>query len=435
MALRHKLFADGLYTIVFRIANMILAASLGILTARVLGSHGRGIYAMPMVNAGIVTAGFGGLSSAMSYFLLRREAGRAVLRAAAISTAVFLVVGALTTALLAFLSHATWAILPAVLYLPGPAAAMLVTGYATGTHRIRITTSLGVMSNVLLLTLMVLGFLFAGHVPSTAIAMWVIGPNLLAVGSVTWMILDSRRLPGGSASAWEYLRYAARSGAVALVSLLNYRADIYLVAVLGTPAMLGMYTLAVSAAETLLTVTQVTAVVTSPYIGSLADRAAAELAARSVRHNVLVSSIACGLLAIVAPIAVRVLYGEAFVPVVPALRVLLVGVFALSLGSPMSNYFTIRLGRPEVPLTLASISACVCIVMTYILLPRIGLIGAALGSTVAYFTGQSAAIAYFRYVSGISARTMLVPRPSDFKSYIEVASALLRRKRTVASKA
>ncbi len=434
MALRNKLFADGLYTFALRIVNMLLAAALGIITARALGSHGRGLYAMPMVSAGIVTAGFGGLSSAMSYYLLRRNAGRGVLRASAFATAVFLVIGAGATSLLAFFSHAPWAILPAVLSLPGPAAMMLVTGYATGTHRIRITTSVGVIANILMITLMSLGFYFIGRLPSTAIAVWVISPNLIALASIVWMLRDARSLPSGKVGGWEYVIYAARSGAVGLVSLLNYRADIYIVALLGTPAMLGMYTLAVSASETLLTATQVTNVVTSPHIGSLGDQAAAELAARSVRHNVLVASVCCGLLAIVAPIAVRVLYGDAFTPVVPALRVLLIGVFALSLGSPMSTYFTIRLGRPEVPLTLASASAMICIVMSFILIPKIGLVGAALGSTVAYIFGQTAAIFYFRKVSGISAQTMLVPRPSDLRSYLEVASSFLRRKRTVDSR-
>jgi O-antigen/teichoic acid export membrane protein len=232
---------------------------------------------------------------------------------------------------------------------------------------------------------------------------------------------EARRLPAGAMSIASYARYTLRSGLVGLVTLLNYRADVYLVAVLGTPTMLGMYTLAVSAAETLLTTTQVTAVVTAPHVGGLEERAAAALAARAVRHNVLVSGVCCVGLAILAPFAVQLLYGPAFTPVVPALRVLLIGVFALSLGSPMATYFTIRLGRPEVPLILASSSALICIVACVVLIPRIGLVGAALASTIAYIAGQSAAIAWFASVAGVGVGAMLVPRRSDLLAYIRAA--------------
>jgi len=417
-----------MYTLVFRLASMAVAAALGILTARVLGSHGRGLYATPMVDAGIVTAAFTGLSSATSYFLLRRGAGRAIVRAALLSALAFLASGVCATVLLTLIGHALWAAPAAALSLTGPAIMMVVIGYATGTHRVRLTTSFGLENTGLTLLVMAATFAIGARNATGAIMAWLIATNLMGLCLLSWMVVDSRRLETGNASTREYMRYAARAGIVGLVTLLNYRADVYIVAVLGSPAMLGMYTLAVSAAEALLAATQVTAVVTAPHVGSLEEGAAAQLAARAVRHNVLVAGVCCGALALIAPFAVRLLYGASFVPVVPALRVLLVGVFALSLGSPMSTYFTIRLGRPEVPLVLASASALVCIVASLILVPRIGLVGAALASTVAYMGGQTAAIVWFGSASGISATTMLVPRRSDIATYVSLAASLLARK-------
>jgi O-antigen/teichoic acid export membrane protein len=418
---RRRLFHDGLYTFGARLCTMVLAASLGVLTARVLGSHGRGLYATPMVSAGIVSAGFAGLSSATSYFLLRRNAGRGVIRTALLAGMLFVVVAAIVSATLAVVGHAAWAAPAAMLSLPGPACLMIATGYATGTRRIRLTTLFGAVATGLALASMAAFFFAAGlRSPSGAIVSWVVSSNLGGAALITWLLIDSRDMLPGKAPFFEYLRFAGRSGAVGLVSLLNYRADIYIVAVLGTPAMLGMYTLAVSAAEALLAATAITAVVTAPYIGSLDDVAAANLAARAVRHNVIVAGVCCTILAVAAPLAVKVLYGATFLPVVPALRILLVGVFALSLGSPMSTYFTIRLGRPEVPLILASVSAAVCVAGSLIMVPRIGLVGAALASTIAYIGGQAAAIGYFGWVSGIDARTMLLPRASDVMAYVQV---------------
>ncbi len=419
-SLRARLVGDGISTFATRIASMLLAAALGVLTARVLGSHGRGLYATPMVDAGLVSAGFSGLSSATSFFLLRKGAGRAIVRTAFIAAALLFVVAASAAAAFAVIGHASWAITAAVLSLPGPAMAMLAAGYATGTHRVRLTSLLGSMSVAMALVFMIGVFALGERSARGAIDAWVLSSDVLAVGFGTWVVVDSRRLAPGGVSLREYLHFVLRAGAVGLVSLLNYRADIYIVAVLGTPSMLGMYTLGVSAAETLLAATSVTAVVTAPHIGSLGESDAANLTARSVRHNVIVAGICCALLAIVAPYAVKLLYGDAFMAVVPALRILLVGVFALSLGSPMSTYFTIRLGRPEVPLVLASFSAAVCIAVSIVLVPRIGLVGAALGSTVAYVGGQAAAILYFRAISGIGARAILIPRRADLLTYLQI---------------
>jgi O-antigen/teichoic acid export membrane protein len=424
MLLRRRLFRDGVYTFATRFLTMLLAAALGVLTARILGTHGRGLYAMPMVFAGLATAAFGGLSTATSYFLLRRDAGRAIARATLITASLFVLVGACAAAVLAVISHALWAVPAAIISLPGPAAVMVVTGYVMGTHRVRHGAVLGAAGTaVTLVTVLVIFFAYGQRNVTGAIAGWLIGTNLIGLAAIIWMVFDIRNLPAGELSPRAFTFYALRSGLVGLVSLLNYRSDVYLVAVLGTPAMLGMYTLAVSAAETLLGATQITAVVTAPHVGSMEDSAAASLAARAVRHNVLLAGVSCGALALVAPLGVYLLYGSAFMPVVPAMRILLIGVFALSLGSPMATYFTIRLGRPEVPLVLASSSALICIVTSILLIPRFGLVGAALASTVAYVAGQSAAIVWFASVARIDVRAMLVPRRSDLRSYLEVVRA------------
>jgi O-antigen/teichoic acid export membrane protein len=218
-----------------------------------------------------------------------------------------------------------------------------------------------------------------------------------------------------------------------LISLLNYRADVYIVATLLGAAQLGMYTLAVTAAEMLLAATQVTATVSSPKIGAMESaRAAAELAARCVRHNVLIAAVTCGGLLIAAPIAIRILYGSAFSPMIPAFRILLLGVFALSLGSPMSTYFTIRMGKPQIPLQLAALSASICIVCALLLVGPYGLVGAALGSTLGYMIGQGTAIAVFMRIGRVRFANILIPRWSDVTAYADASSSLLRRLRRAA---
>lgn len=425
--LRARLFSDGLFTFAGRIASMVLAALLGIMTARVLGPHGRGLYAIPMVAAGLVAAVFPGLSLAASFYLLREKAGRGAIRPLLIVSALFFVAGALVAAIIAYSMHAAWAALPAALSLIGSIGSMLATGYSTGTHRVRYNTTFALYATSATFLVIGAAFLLLARNAPVAIWGWVVATGAVGIALLAWVIRDSRRLdPGTPVPVRAMLWYALRTGAVSLVSLLNYRADLYIVAVMTTPAMLGMYSVAVTAAETLLAVTQVTGIVASPHIGSMDERASAALAARCVRHNVLVSGITSGALALAAPFAVHLLYGEAFMPVVPAMRVLIAGVFALSLGSPMSTYFTIRLGRPGVAFTLASISAVLCAGVTILLVPRIGLTGAAAGSTLGYAVSQTLAILYFSRTSNIRLGTIVLPKASDVRAYVQAGRAFLR---------
>jgi O-antigen/teichoic acid export membrane protein len=428
MSLRNKLFADGLYTFVFRLANMAAAAVLGILTARVLGPHGRGIYALPVVAFAVATSAFPGLNSSTTYFLLRRKAGRGVIIAGLKCTALFIVAAIPLVVAIAYGMHAPWAAIPAILALPGPAIVGLVNGYQVGVDRVRMVTTVAVFNTLFQMAMMITAFTILGHRPFAAITSWVTATDLFAAGALIWLLRDSRRLPDGHVPASQFLTYSLRVGAVSLISLLNYRADVFIVAALGGPTLLGMYTLAVTAAEMLLSVTQVTANVGSPQIGGMeSPLAAAELTARLVRNNVIIASVTCALLWLVAPIAVKLLYGAAFVPMIPAFRVLLIGVFAMSLGSPMSAFFTIRLGKPQVPMILAGISAAICVVVAYLLVTPLGLVGAAIGSTLGYTIGQVLAIIYFIRVARVTPSMVLMPRWSDVTAYVLAGGSLIRR--------
>jgi O-antigen/teichoic acid export membrane protein len=131
----------------------------------------------------------------------------------------------------------------------------------------------------------------------------------------------------------------------------------------------------------------------------------------------LVALAVCGILFAFAHPVVQLLYGAAFLPVVPVLQTILVGVFALSLGSPMSSYFTLKLGRPEVAMWLAGGSAAICIAISLSLVPSLGMMGAAIGSTVAYVCGQIAAIWYFSRSARIDVREILIPTSADASVY------------------
>ena len=416
--LENRMMYDGLYTFAIRIFNMLCAAGLGILTARLLGPAGKGLYALPAIEAGLVVTGFGGLSSALSYFLLNRRPGRRVLVPAFITAALYVLAAAVALIPIALLSGHRWTLLPALLFLPAAATINLAMGYTLGIKRVRYLTSLNFAVTVVTILIMSAGLLLVGRLPSIAIVCWLLANWIVASCAIAVVLWHARQLEGKETVAIaDFARFGLKVGLVNLVSLLNYRADLYIVALYATTTELGMYTVAIAAAESLLVPTQVAALVTSPHIGSLDRESAARLATRCVRNNLLIAIIVCGLLFVVAGPIVHVLYGSAFLPIIPALRILLLGVLALSLGSPMAAYFTLKLGRPEIPLRLAGLSAAVCIALAVILLPRLGLVGAALASSIAYTVGQFAAFWYFMRTTRATLAALLVPTRADMTLY------------------
>lgn len=419
---------DGLYTFAVRMLKIVLTAGLGVLTARVLGPAGRGIYALPGVESALVASTFGGLMSATSYFLLNRKPGRSFLLPVFFSGFVLVALGALAIFGLTEASGARSAALPAILVLPSLALVNIASGYAVGIKRVRYSTTLAAVQTLFTIVAMGLAFFVVSKSPAAAIAAWICGTTATGILALLYVLLHARaHLTGGDAvGVREYWRFCLKVSLVNAVTLLNYRADLYIVALFLSPAALGMYTIAVAGAESLLVPTQVAALVTSPHIGSLDVRAAAALTARCVRHNLLIAIVVCGLLFVLARPLVTLLYGQQFLPLVPAFDVLLIGVVALSLSSPVSSYFTLKLGRPQVALVLAGIAATVCIATTLILLPELGMTGAAVGSTAGYVAGQGIAVWYFARSASISATELLLPRTADLTLYAHFIAQMLR---------
>ena len=427
MQFRTNVLYDGLYTFAAQSLNVVLAFGLGLLTARLLGPTGKGLYVLPAVQAGIVSAVFGGLTSTASYYLLNEGAGRGIVRALALVTAFFVACGSLVVVGLAFATHALWAAPAAIASLPAMAAICAVRGYVTGIKRIRYVANLSLTLSTVTLTLTAVALFLVARSAIAAVAAWVCA--MYVVGAISWiaMACHARTLePGRRIDLKRFASMALRGGATALVTLLNYRADVYIVAILLPPRELGLYSVATSAPQALLFPAQVAATVASPHIGGLDRQSAARLAARCARHSMLISLVICVAVWILAPFLIGTFYGDAFLPLVPSLRILLFGVVVMALAGPISSYYTLKLAKPEVPLALAGLSAAICISLTFVLIPQFGIAGAAVASTVAYAVGQGAALLFFRKGTGVGLRTMLLPTALDLRLYLDFAVQLRR---------
>ncbi len=410
---RKRLLGDGVHTFALRGANLFLALALNVLVARGLGPTSRGLYAFPGIDAAIVIVGFSGLNSATAYFFLRQNAGKAAIGAALATALGFTLAGIVVVGVLAYFQHQLWTIGAACAILPFSAVLNVLSGYYNGTMRVRAVNIIA--ASVTAATLAAMGIAFAlfkvGVTP--ALYAWVVGTALVSSVGLILMLRESRLLNSSPVRLRDFVWYAAKNGSLNLVNLLNYRIDVYVVALLVAPAQFAFYTLAVGGAETALVVTQVVSLVALPHISKLNRGESARFTAACARNTLAIALAACAMLAIFAPIIVSLLYGARFAGVALSLRVLLAGVVFVSIGSGLSTFFTLQLGRVKTPMMVSSISACICLLGTIILVPRVGIVGAALSSSIAYLVGQSLLVNQFCKATGFRGRDVLLLNRAD----------------------
>ena len=146
---------------------------------------------------------------------------------------------------------------------------------------------------------------------------------------------------------------------------------------------LGLYTLATTVAEMLWLLTDPLAAALIPHQVRATLQRSRRLSFAMARRSLGIALIAAAGAWLVAPVAVRVVYGAAFVGAVPALRLLLPGVVALAAARPLGAVL-LKQGRALV-LTMLCLGALgLNIILNLALLPRLGIRGSSIASSVCY---------------------------------------------------
>ncbi len=213
-------------------------------------------------------------------------------------------------------------------------------------------------------------------------------------------------------------RFALPAYFSTVLTYLNYRVDQFIIAVLLTPIELGYYVIAVGIAERLWMLTGAVAGPLLPHLTNSPDRDPA-VAAVASRHVLVWMGAACLLVFVFCDVAIRLLYSAEFMPTVAPLRWLLPGIFTLSVGKVLVAEL---LARKKVMFTLsiAIVAAALNITGNLILIPTMGISGAAVASTISY-TISSALLAWCYVRETRLPWVTLVPRCSDLRIYVTLA--------------
>ncbi|WP_440956482.1 flippase [Methanosarcina sp. Mfa9] len=198
----------------------------------------------------------------------------------------------------------------------------------------------------------------------------------------------------------ECLGYGWKAHLSNILAFVNYRADLFLVNFFLAPTATGVYVIAVQIVEKLWILSQSVSTVILPRLSELhtEEEKRQHLTPLIARWVLLVSSIGALILALLVSPFINFFYGSEYVPAVGALFWLIPGVLVGSVSKVLANDIAAR-GRPELNLYVSMLVVSVNIICNIILIPRLGIVGAAIATTIAYVLNSITKLWLYSYLS------------------------------------
>jgi O-antigen/teichoic acid export membrane protein len=242
--------------------------------------------------------------------------------------------------------------------------------------------------------------------------------GVIAYATLRTLIARRWNLRRASRSLLPALSLGVRGQLGNLATFFTYRLDVFIVNFFLGPADVGIYAVGVVVAEALWQVPQAAAVALFPRTartGTSSD-GAAEFTCAVSRHVLFIATLIGLALAVAAPILIPLVFGARFGDAVAVVWWILPGTVALSLGKLASADLAAR-GKPEYSSVFALVSLAVTVLLDFLLIPKMGIRGAALASSTAYLVDSLLLTATLRKILGVRWRDLLVPTRSDFALY------------------
>ncbi len=271
---------------------------------------------------------------------------------------------------------------------------------------------------LVLLGLLGTGWLTQGAVRNAPLVVlvltaWVSGKAIVAVLTAVHALRDADQrdealaLASQTAARWQsQWPFIATIGVTNVVSLLNYRASLFLVERFHGLSEVGTYSVSVTVAELLWLLSSSVTVSAYARIGHPDARVAAAMTVQAVRINVLATLLAAPVLLVGAWWALPWVLGEAYQASLMPLAALLPGVAGYAAASSLSAFYTNHLGRPQLSGAIAGLSLCLSFGLGWWLVPQYGAVGAGVASSVGYLGAIAVAYGVFLKHAGLPLRAL-----------------------------
>jgi O-antigen/teichoic acid export membrane protein len=404
-----------------------------LIVARGLGPAGRGTVAFITVTALVVAHVAGlGVGEATTVLAARRPGWRPVLLANALA---FFLASGFIAGTLAFLGLMLSGIEPAgvgtpelvILWLGIFSCAAGEAGYSflLGVERFRQLAFITGCASWVYAVLVF--FLWAGPgltVGRAALA-WTATEALRTSFYISLSIRGGRLGRPRRSLLGDSIRFGIRLWVGSLARFLNFRTDQILMGFIASEAALGFYAVAVNASEVLLYLPSSAATALLPLIARTDPSRRGEETLRAFRSVGFVTAAGVGVAALLGPVVLPAVFGDAFDESVVPFLWLLPGTLGFAASSVFSNAL-VGSASPGLSSLGPMASLVVGFALDLALIPPFGATGAAAAASAAFLVGGLTALVVYRRVSPFTWPALLVPRRGDLDVLRALARPLLR---------
>jgi len=421
-----KFIKDTLITFSTQIIAVVLGIAVAIVIARVLGPEGKGAYSLIiLVPTLLALLGNLGIGIANTYFGGSRRYNWAELSSNSLVSALALGI-VLAFAFLAyfFIVNPTFlkdieprCLALATLVVPLSLLTMYFSLILLGQNRIKEYNLVHLaQASISLVLILFLLLAVKGGVFGTIVA-WASATLVAAILS----ILLVRRTTN---IKWSFhpqlfkdsVKFGVKGYLGNVIQFLNYRLDMFLVAFFMSVTFVGYYSISVAMAEALWYFPGAVGTVIFARTPRLSAKEANTSTPQICRNTFFITILFALVLAALGKYIIMLFFGSAFLPALKPLWILLPGIVALSIPKVLSNEIAGR-GKPIVGTIAAGISVAVNIPLNLLLIPKMGISGAALASTVSYSVAAVVVLAAFLKISGNSWVDTVLLKQEDLRIY------------------
>jgi len=211
-----------------------------------------------------------------------------------------------------------------------------------------------------------------------------------------------------------------------IVNIISFQGTVYIVQYYLTPGDLGIYSIVKNISGFLYLVPTSVGVAALPNFAAQPIHEANRLLSKAVRTNAIVSFTAMVGLAFLAYFMVVPLYGQAFRPaVVPAL-IALPGVFLFGFAHITTPYYASAHKKPGVNTALSLLQAVLALCLGLLFVPRYGVVGAALTTTMTFTISIVVNFLVLRLYSGLGFVHFL-PNSSDVSYLFNIFKSSMQK--------
>jgi O-antigen/teichoic acid export membrane protein len=215
----------------------------------------------------------------------------------------------------------------------------------------------------------------------------------------------------------ESLVYGLKGHVSNVLTFINYRLDMFIIAFLLDDVAVGIYSIAVALAEKIWIVSQSISTVLFARVSSLtSDVERNNFTVVAARNTLLLTAVGGALLAIGGNWLIVPFFGVEYAASVLPFLLLIPGVVLFSLGRIVANDFAGR-GKPEINTYVAFVVATTNVILNFWLIPKHGVLGAALATSSSYLLDVLLKSFVFCWINKVSIIDLMLIKRKDVLLY------------------